>query len=428
MAQKGNSIIDIKDIKKVGKAFVNNWAIILFCLVLSIIIAYFYSYKLPRIYAAKTQLLLEEQKTYSYQEGLFQGLGLSNAYEKMANEKRVITSTDLISQTVAKLKSDISYFIVGRIQTKEVYTGTPFQVNAQVYSGNFYEFPFTLKIVDVDNYEISYEMNEQQVVIRHKFGEPVINNDFYLLINNTGAVNSTTIASFKNITYQFVVHDRENLIYKHKASISVENLEYTEILEVTLKDENPDRASVFLDTLSKIYVINSLKTKFKINDNTITYIDRQLSEIIVILDSLENALDTFKDQKDILNLPKEEETYYDKLTSYEEKKRGLELQLKGSAYLKNYIVTNMNKELIPPFSYIDNADAYLTNSITQLYGYQVQKNNVYFSSTDKSTTIKQLDYQIELLRNDILKYLANSEKAINEKIVSIEGEISFYEG
>ena len=425
---KSNSIIDIKDIRKVGKAFVNNWFIILLSVAVSAFVAYFYSYKLPRIYAAKTQMLLESTKTYSYQEGLFQGLGLSNAYEKMANEERVITSTDVISQTVARLKSDISYFIVGRIQTKEVFSGTPFQVVAQIYSSDFYEFPFTFKIIDVDNYEISYEENGQQVVMHHKFGEPSINNSFYFLINKSNGINNTTIASFKNITYQFVAHDRDNLIYKYKGGLSVENLEYTGILEVALKDENPERAITFLDTLSKVYINNSLKTKFKINDNTVVYIDKQLGEIIYILDSLETALDNFKDQKDILNLTKEEETYYVKLTDFEAKKRGFELQLKGNAYLKNYIVSNLNKELLPPFSYIDNGDVYLTSSITQLYNYQVQINSMLFSSTEKSTSIKEMDYKIELLRNDILKYLANSEKAINEKIASMDDEIIFYTG
>lgn len=428
MAEKNNAIIDIKDIKKIGKAFVKNWFIILLCFLISVLAAYLYSYKLPRIYAATTQLLMAEQNTYSYQEGLFQGLGLySSTYEKMANEQRVITSTDLISQTVSKLKSDISFYIVGRIQTKEVFTGTPFQVNAQIYSDDFYEFPLTFKITGVDDYEVSYEINAQQVVIRHKFGEPIINNDFYLLINKSSAINSTTISSFENIVYQFVVHNRENLIYKYKGNITIENLEYTGILQLSLEDENPRRAVTFLDTLSKVYIDNSLKTKFKINENTLVYIDRQLGEIITILDSLENAMESFKDQKDILNLPKEEETYYAKLTQYEAAKRGLELQLKGSAYLKNYIVTNMNKELLPPFSYIDNEDVYLTNAVTQLYNLQVSINNTLFSSTDKSTTVKELDYKVELLRSDILKYLANSEKAINEKISSIEGEIAFYE-
>lgn len=429
MTPKNNTIIDIKDVKKLIKVFVNNWFVIVFCLLIAFVSAYLYSYKLDKVYAAKTQVLLKSNnETYSYQEGLFMGLGIYSSYEQLSNEMQVLASTDIIHQTLAKLKSDISYYIVGRVQTKEVFSGTPFEVNAQIYSDAFYEIPFTIKILDVDNYEISYELNEQLVVNKHKFGEPAINNNYYIIINKTDAINSSTISSFKNITYQFIVHDRENLLYKYKQGMHVENIEYTAILEVTLEDESSERAITFLDTLVKVYINNSLRTKIKVNDNTIVYIDRQLSEIIAILDSLESQLDNFKDQKDIFNLSKEEATYYDKLMSFEEKKRGFELQKKGNFYLKDYIVSNMNKELLPPFSYIDNEDVYLTQSITELYNYQVQINSMLFSSTDKSTTIKELEYKIELLRNDILKYLANSEKAINEKIASAEGEISFYEG
>jgi len=425
---KSNAIVDIKDVKKFIKAFTNNWLVIVLCLILAAASAYFYSYKLPKIFAAKSQLLLKGSETYSYQEGLFRGLGLSDgSYERMANEMRVITSADLLAATVSKLKSDISYYIVGRVQTKEVFVGTPFYVNAKVYAGEYFEFPFTFKILDLDSYEISYEVNGEPVLIKQKFNEPIVNGSFYLLVNKTSAINVSTIASFQSITYQFAVHNLNNLIFKYKSEMQIENLEYTGILEVTLEDENPDRAVTFLDTLAEVYIANSLKTKYRINDNTLVYIDKQLGEIIAILDSLENEIDSFKEQKDILNLSKEEETYYGKLMNFESDKRGLELQLKGNDYLRNYIVSNLNKELLPPFSYIDNKDVYLTGAVTQLYNLQVNINSMLFSSTEKSTTVKESEYKIELLRNDILKYLANSEKAINEKITSTNGEIHFYE-
>lgn len=427
MATKSNSIIDVKDIKKVIKAFSSNWLVILVSILISLLAAFLYSYKLPRIYGAKMQLLLSSVQTYSYQDQLFEGLGLTSAsYERMANEVRVVTSTDMLAQTVSKLNAEISYSIVGKVLTKEVFSGTPFKVEAQIYANDFYEFPFTFRFIDVDHYEISYDHNEEKVVKRFEFGVPEINNDYYLLIKKTSGVTPTTVSSFP--VYQFEVHNSENLLYQFKNSLKAENLEYTAILELNLEDENPERAQTFLDTLSLVYINNSLKTKFLVNSNTIVFIDRQISEIHEILDSLESMLDNFKEQKDIIDLNKEEATYYEKLTAFEAKKRALEMEQKGSAYLKNYIVSNMNKELLPPFAYIDNGDAYLTNAITQLYNYQVSINGMLFSSTEKSTTVKATEYKIELLRNDILKYLANSEKAINEKIQSIQDEISFYEG
>lgn len=426
MDKKNNAIIDVKDIKKIIKIFSGNWFIILAFLAISAVSAFFYSYNLPRIYGTKMQLVLSTTQTYSYQDQLFAGLGLSTAnYERMSNELRVITSADLLSRTVTKLNAEISYSIVGKILTKEVFSATPFIVEARIYSDKFYEFPFTFKFIDANTYEISYDENEEKVTKRHKFGEPIMNNNYYLLINKTQAVTPATVSSFP--IYQFVVHNSLNLMYQFKNALRAENLEYTGILELNLEDENPERAKTFLDTLAQVYISNSLKTKFLVNANTIMFIDKQIGEIHVILDSLESMLDSFKEQKDIINLSKEEETYYTKMTGFIAQKRTLEFQLKGNAYLKNYIVSNLNKELLPPFSYIDNSDAYLTSAITKLYALQVNINSMLFSSTEKSTTVKATEYQIELLRADILKYLANSEKAINEKIQSYDEEIAYYE-
>ena len=427
-AVKNNAIVDIKDLKKIVHVILDNWWLIVVFIAFSVIAAYFYSYKLPKIYAAKAQVLLKSSETYSYQEGLFQGLGIYSSYERMANEQRILTSTDLISQTVSHLKLDISYFIVGRFNTGEEFSGMPFQIEAKIYTGGYYEFPFDFRIIDTDRFEISYLVNGQQALIQHKFGEPIIKNDFYFLVSKTAAINRSTIDSFKKINYQFVVHNRDNLVYQYKSNISVENLEYTAILQVTMNDESPDRALMFLDTLCKVYINNSLKSRIKVNENTINYIDKQLNEIVFILDSIEDMLDNFKEQKDILNLTKEEDAYYKNLADYELQNRSLALQLSSISYLKNYIISNLNKELLPPAMFIANNDAYLAKAINELYNYQVNINSMLFASTEKSTTVREMEYKIELLRTDILKYLVNTEKAITNKIEAISGEISFYEG
>ncbi|MBI3502021.1 MAG: polysaccharide biosynthesis tyrosine autokinase [Bacteroidetes bacterium] len=425
---KNTSIIDIKDLKRVWRLLSENWYIILVFFILSIIGAYLYSYKLPKIYASKAQVLLENNETYSYQEGLYKGLGITGTgYEKIANQQRVLTSIDLLSKVIAKLKLDVSYFIVGRIQTKEVFSGNPFFVEAQVYSPNYYELPFTFKIKDEKSFELSYEENGSETTLVRKFGEPIINNNFYFTINKSSGITKSTLASLKEITYQFIVHDRQNLMYKYKSAISVENLEYSAILEVSMEDISSEHAVAFLDTLCKVYIDNSLKSQIKINENTITYIDRQLDEVVTILDSIENILVQFKEQKNILDLSKEEDMYYQNLTDFEVQKRKYEMQLKSVTYLKDYITSNMNKELLPPSVYVENNDAYLTKAIGDLYDYQVQINSSMFTTTEKSTVVKELEYKVELLRSDILKYLVNLEKAVNEKINTVADEILFYE-
>lgn len=424
---KSTNIIDIKDIKKVLYILLDNWLLLLLFAVASAGAAYIYSYKLPTIHAASMQLLLKSEDIFPVGKG-FENYGVWYSYEKKSNEKRIVISTDLIALTIEKLNLEVSYYIVGRIQTKEVYSGIPFSVEARVYSHSFYEHPFTFKILDLNNYELNFENNGNKTSIRHAFDEPFINNDFYLLIKKSNSVTPATLATLKEITYQFLVHNKRNLVYKFKNAIEAKDVEWSHIMEVVMEDENPERAVQFLDTLARVYMDNSLKSKIKVNENTIKYIDRHLTEVIAILDSIENSLEAFKEQKDILNLTKEEETYYSNLTNYEVGKRKYELQLQSLAYLKEYVISNKNKELLPPSMYIDDNDAYLKKAINELYNLQVTINNSLFSSTGENTSIKQVEYNIELLRNDILKYIINSEKAIHEKIQSYEGEIAFYEG
>ena len=424
---KSNNIIDVGDIKKFLNLLLGNWYVIVICVVFSGVLAYLYSRKLPEIYAAKTQLVIKSNEMYPIQQGLLQGLGSDYlGYEKLSNEKRVIVSTDIVNQVVSKLKLDVTYFIVGRLNIKEVYSGTPFNVEAQIYSSEFYEFPFNFRIKDVNSYEISYEYNGLPVIEQHQFGEPIINKHFYFNINKDNSLNSSTIVTLKNITYQFVVHNKTTLTYKYKSALDVKDLEYTAILEVSLEDEVEKRAVMFLDTLSKVYINNSLKSKIKINENTLNYIDKQLTEVTDILDSIEHLLQSYKEQKDILDISKEQTDYFTQLSAYEVTKRKLDMQLKSLSYLKEYIVSNMNKELLPPALYMEGEDAYLTQAISQLYNLQVTINSSLFSSTEKSTSVKEVDYKIGLLRNDILKYIVNTEKAINEKNAAIEEEISYY--
>src|ERR1035437_5522972 len=246
---KSNNIIDVGDLKKFLQLLLGNWYVVVLCVAFSGALAYFYSYKLPEIYAAKTQLVMKSEETYPIQQGLYQGLGFDMGYEKLANEKNVLVSTDIVAQVVSKLKLDVTYYIVGRIQTKEVYSGIPFSVEAQMYSSGFYEFPFTFTIKDENSYEISYELNKQTVVEQHQFGEPVIKKNFYFLISKDKSLNNSTISALKNITYQFIVHNKTSLTYKYKSALSVRDLEYTAILEVSLEDEVSERAVMFLDTL-----------------------------------------------------------------------------------------------------------------------------------------------------------------------------------
>ena len=177
---KSTAIIETEDLRKVLDIFLKNWYVIVVCLLLAAAASYMYIKKQTTVYAAKNQILLQSDKTYNYQAGLYAGLGIYGAYEKMSNELRVIQSSDLISKTIAKQKWFVDYFIVGTIQTKPIYQGMPFHVDATIYASGYFEYPFTFRILDLSSYELIYDKGNQKVTEIYNFVVPVIKKEFYL--------------------------------------------------------------------------------------------------------------------------------------------------------------------------------------------------------------------------------------------------------
>ena len=60
--QQRGSIIDAKDLRYFLRIASKNWYFVAVALVLSSVLSYLYSYKLPDIYGATTQILLKDRE------------------------------------------------------------------------------------------------------------------------------------------------------------------------------------------------------------------------------------------------------------------------------------------------------------------------------------------------------------------------------
>lgn len=432
MSQKSGSLIDINDLNKGLKIISENWLIIVLFLGISYILAYVYIHKLTEYSAAKTQILIKSEETYDYQSQIMAGLGQSynyySSYEKISNEMRVIKSYDLIEKAVSKLNLDVSYYIVGRLKTTEIYESKPFQVVVSSINPGLYEQTIKLNFIDDKKYRLKYERYGETVVHDYFFDREAVDTDFKIVVTKNSGIDKNAAISLKDLEYQFKVHKKSNLITKYQSTLSVENEEYTAILTLLVEDEIPERAVLFLDTLSKVYLDYSLKSKVDINENTLVYIDKQLNEVIEILSQIEDDLESYKKKKSILDLTKEEDSYFQQLTDFEAQKTKLELQLQTIGELEKYIILDKDPELLPPSFYINNEDDFLKKSVGELYAFQISRNGALFNSTVKNMSITEIDQKIKLLKNNILTYLGNTKVAIQDNINRVTKAINTYEG
>jgi len=427
-SSKPEGIVNINDVKSLWKIVRKNWYIIIICLAFAYAFSSIYVYKLSEIYEAQTQILLKSRDT-RYADQISQGIAGYWWYDanQYSDELKIVKSFDLVEKAVEKLKLDVSYYIVGRLKTAEVYEFIPFEVEVISIKPSLYELPIYVKFIDQYTCELTYDKGDGAITKKTFFDTEIVDNDFNIIIKKKSNVIGSFVKNMSVVQYMIRIHDKQSLVYKYQAAISAEIPEKTAILKLSVTDEVPQRAVAFLDTISKIYINNSLSYKYELNNKTLEYIEKQLSEVVAVLQVIEDDLENYKESRSILDLPKEEEEDFTQLTNNEKAKVELNMQLSSIEALEKYIIEDKDPELLPPAFYVNNTDEFLKKSVAELYSMQIQINGALFNSTEKSYSINEINLKIKKLKENILIYINNTKAAINSNIDRINSEISMKE-
>lgn len=414
----------MNDLRNLVRIASKNWYFVVIALVLSAVLSYLYSYKIPDVYGASTQILLKDRTSYDYQSQVYKNIGFVNTYGDIVNQKRVLTSYDLIDRTLDKLDFEVSYYIIGRFKTTQVYANLPFTVEMQVLNPKLYERPFDLHIIDPQRFSVNYDAGQGVVSKTFRFNTDIADEDFTLRVVPNVDLRAATIAKYTASDYRFVRHARPNLVRKYARTLNVENLDYTSILQVTVEDEIPARAKMFLDTLSAEYINYTLQGDFDINENTLTYIDKQLEEVTGILSQYEEDLQAFLRSKDILDLNRESSQYFSQLVKIDAEQRELELMIESVDALRDYVLNIGEDELLPPSFYILEDDQFLKSTLSELYRMQMNINRFMYAVEPDNPNVVETQKTIQLTRANLLIYLKNTRVAIEQKIrdLGLQGE------
>ena len=320
---KTDSILSFNDLKWVFSAIVRYWYLFVIFITISSVFGTLYNHKQVSKYHTKIEILLKSNDVYDYQENLYSNLGFYNYYGDIANQIRIINSYDIIQKVLDRLDLQCSYYIVGRLNTKEFFDGLPFKIDVKIFNPKIYETPIAFKIINNKQYELKLSINGEESIQVHSFDSLETNVHYSINTKLLNYANDEESSQLSSINYQVVFHQDQFWVNKILANLSVENIEYTSLLTVNLLDEIPSRSKMILDTLAIEYINYTLENQFYINENTLTYINYQLDDVVTVIDSIGYDLQNMRDKKGILDVDKESEKYFQSLMIHEANKREL---------------------------------------------------------------------------------------------------------
>ena len=167
--QKSNNIISSNDLIWLLNAILKNWYLFLVFIPIFTLFGLVYNHKQVQQFNTKIEILLKSNDVYDYQENLYNNLGFYNYYGDISNQKRILGSYDMMQKVLSRLDLSCSYYIVGRLNTKEFFNELPFKINAKVFNSLLYEIPIDFKILDKKRYQLSYTIEDYNISNIHYF-------------------------------------------------------------------------------------------------------------------------------------------------------------------------------------------------------------------------------------------------------------------
>jgi tyrosine-protein kinase Etk/Wzc len=413
--------------------------------ILVLSLAFLFLKYIPRKYDISSILLIRTDDNTNYDpNALIKNFGGSSLDKNYRNEILVLQSTPLLLKVIDRLDVNVTYYRIDNYFFKQLlYKSNPFVVLLDKSVPQPLKLEISIKLLSPDMFKLSLSGKKIQMynfgskkdagVIdkikfkgQYAFGEKIQTEyfSFTILKQNVEEIE-------KNIgrKYQVVFNHNYNLISNFKQNLKVQMTDnQSSAVNITFKDPSVLRGIEFLNNLVAEYLNFNIEKKNLIAENTISYIDEQVSQIEDSLSFTEQRLQDYRTSRNIISTETKANKIYDQLLILENQKAQLVVQQQYYSYIKQYFEQNKDiSEIIAPSS-TNIEDNLLTNMIQELTSLNAEINALDKNNQQKSPYYKSLNDKISNLKNTIyenIKYLNNTSSIAIDNITSRINKINY---
>ena len=426
--KKQSPLVDKTDVMNLVAILRKNWYVFVFFIGIALLYANITIQKATNIYKVSTSVLLKTEQGQNLADEVVKGLGINRRSEDIANEIRIINSTNVIERTVDKLDLDVSYYIIGRLKTVEVFKSLPFEAKVKLNQSDYYNMPFNIDIIDDTRFSINYTLgNGSKKTLKGIFGLPVSNRFFEITVSKTDRFTNTQIDDYREAKYFFKVNTKKSLISKYQRAIGARDIDWTSIIDISVTDEIPARGVQFLDTLAAVYIETSLETRKKVINTTIEFIDDQIGDVLNVINGYESNLENFKQNNVKFDIQTENAKYLGKLTEFDAQLEQIDLQQKNMSEIKKYLETYNDTVLFsPPFKYAA-GDNFLSTGLQNLYDGSLKMKSSLLNRQKDNLEYKAQGAQFRYLIESMITYIHNTQATLSKLSVQYKEQQKVFE-
>ena len=431
------------DIKQLIYTFLDHWYLFAICVLVALVAGFLINRYSANVYQTTGTVLIKEDRSTFDATSIMTNMSYGN-YQNVDNEIAILKSYSLTDRVIRKMNLEVTYMEKGRIASSELYKASPFTVEIDR------SVPQAVDLV----YSISLEEDK---IILHASSEHLSKYDFLLsktieshpeIIDVTNVCKQGEWVDNGYNRFCIVLNDNHNpkvdknrklsfwlnsysSLNKQMSSFSVSpTSKQSSVLSITKNGENKQKIVDFVNTLMVEYVSRGLEKKNMVSENTIEFIDSELTGIQASLSESERELKDFRTRNDLMNLDLQANQVYTNLRALDKERSEMAVNVKIYKKLQDYIRVQIDdpENLAAPSTMGIN-DPLLNQLARDLVSLSQTKATQSLTLTEQNPQIVKLNEQIVTTKKALLENVNNlvenaemSLKEIDRRINSLESE------
>ncbi len=377
-------------------------------------------YSTPQYSVSSTILIKDEKKGGGMAElAMLEEIGmLQGGANNIDNEIEILKSRKLIGDVIKALNLYQSFFTVGRVKKREIYSDLPFVLNFEFKDTQFFtqDTIFTLVLKNTTEFEL-LDKNEQTTGT-FSFNSPVKSSLGNFIIIPTDLIG---IQALVNIPVEVRIQSLNQTIDGYIRNLAIVPVnKNASVIKLSMKGPIKTKIENFLNLLVTEYNEQAILDKNLVSKKTKDFIEERLAIIGKELGTVDNQVEDYKKEQEFVNLSAEAGLFLERGSENNSKIIGIETELQLAQWINQSLV----KETEEPEILASNLskDPTIAGAIIGYNELILQRNKLKISSGSRNPILLDLESQISNIKSGLKQSLANYESSLQLTLIQLKKE------
>lgn len=408
------------NIREQIEKYLVHWKWFLLSVIVVLGLAFLYlRYSTPLYKATATILVKDDKKGGLASElSVLSDLGVGTSKSNVDNEVEILKSRTLTEKTVSKLHLNIHYLSHGRVKSSELYKASPIVVVYSPANEQYKKEVHTFTIESVNANKFKLFKTEDKELGTFSYGSLI------KIPEGTLSVTKVDIADKSSFSIDCNIYPVETMTTYYRGALGISPVgKNTSVIELSVVDQNSQRAADFLNTLVEIYNDDAIEDKNLVAEKTSQFISTRLGLITEELTDVEKDVEGFKKQNNLTDIPTEATMFLENASEYEKKQIETEIQLNVVASMRQFLNSSGPGDLIP--SNLLSTQSEASELIMEYNRLVIEYNRIAAGATAENPVVVNAAKKIQAMKSNISQSLARMQSSltITKKNLDQQGSV-----